>query len=112
VVGGLVDEVADVVDRRGKPVRVVAVERRDEGLVELVDDLVREAVAGVLVLLDPADQLFAVPRVAFEQLAESRDVDRVRGGAGQELEELLALYPGADAPGGDWSIRPVPGRCR
>ena len=57
MVGGVINEVADVVDRRGQPVDVVAVERRDERPVEEADDLARHVVAPVLERLDPADEL-------------------------------------------------------
>ena len=64
------------------------------------DDLVREVVARVLELLDPADQLGAVLGEALEQLQpEPRDVDRVRGRAREQLEELLALGCEADPHG-------------
>src|SRR5881398_2717645 len=48
----LVDVVADVVERAGQPVHVVAVERRHERPVQQVDHLVCEAIALVLELLD------------------------------------------------------------
>ena len=63
----LVDVVADVVERACEAVHVVAVERRDERAVEQVDDLVRQAVALVLGILDVARERVAVVREAFEQ---------------------------------------------
>ena len=74
------------------------------------DDLVREVVARVLELLDPADQLGAVLREALEELqAEPRDVDRVRRRAREELEELLALGCEADPHRRRLSIRAAAG---
>ena len=55
MVGGLVDEVADVVERRGQAVDVVAVERGDECPVEQAYDLACDVVPLVLVRLDSPD---------------------------------------------------------
>ena len=49
---GLVDVIADVVDRTGEEIDVVPVERRHERAIEEVDDLAREAVTLVLQLFD------------------------------------------------------------
>src|ERR671931_2454973 len=88
----LVDVVADVVERAGEPVHVVAVERRDEGAVEETHDLVREAVALVLELLDVSDPLRRAVRRLSQQVDErSRDRDRIRRGLVEEVVELLAL---------------------
>ena len=48
----LVDGVDHVVERAGQRVDVFAVERRDEGPVQPLDDFVGQVVAGVLDLLD------------------------------------------------------------
>ena len=50
--GGVVDGVHHVVERAGQRMDVLAVDRRDEGLVEPLDDLVRQEVALVLDFLD------------------------------------------------------------
>ena len=50
--GGFVDGVDDVVERAGEHVDVFAVERRDEGPVQALDDFVRQVVAGVFDVLD------------------------------------------------------------
>ena len=47
-VGDLLDVVDDVVERGGERVDVLAVDRRDERLVQAVDDVVRDAVALLL----------------------------------------------------------------
>ena len=79
VPGRLVDVVADVVERAREPVHVVAVERRHERAVEQVDDLVRQAVALVLGVLDVARERVAVVREPLEQPHEQpRDLDVVR----------------------------------
>ena len=97
VVGGVVDEVADVVERHGQPVDVVAVEGRHERPVEQADDLACDVVSLVLVRLDPADELCAVVREAVEQLEQQpRDVDGVARGRREEVEELAALGDEAD----------------
>src|SRR5919198_1231437 len=89
---GLVDVVADVVQGPGQPVHVVAVERGDEGAVQQADDVVREAVALVLELLDVADPLRRSVRRLSQQVDElPGDRDRVRRGLIEEVEELIAL---------------------
>ena len=50
--GRVVDGVHDVVERTRQRVDVLAVDRRDEGLVQPLDDLVRQEVALVLDFLD------------------------------------------------------------
>ena len=80
VVRGLVHVVADVVERAGETVHVVAVERRHESAVEEVDHLVCQAVTLVLAVLDLLHQAAAVLGKALEELYEQpRDLDRVRG---------------------------------
>ena len=49
-VDGRLDAVEDLVEGRGEIVDVLAVERRDEGLVEALDDVVHDLVADVLEL--------------------------------------------------------------
>ncbi len=76
---------------RREPVHVVAVERRDERAVEEVDHLVRQPVALVLELAD-VEQLRARLGPRLEQLDErTRDLARVRGGLGEQIEELALL---------------------
>ena len=88
----LVDVVADVVERPGQPVHVVAVERGDEGAVQQANHLVRQPVALVLEVLDVADPLLRPVRRLSQQVDERpRDRDRIRRGLVEELEELLAL---------------------
>src|SRR6185436_1473986 len=108
-----VDQVDDVVDPAGELVDVLAVDRRDEGAVEPVDDLVRDLVAGVLDVLDALGALLEVVE-ALEQLDEEPGaLVRVAGGALEELEEVLLL---GHEPGHGW-IRaarspPRPSRLR
>src|ERR671923_298857 len=88
----LVDVVADVVEGAREAIHVVAVERRHEGAVQEVDDLVREPVALVLELLDvPHPLLRPVERVRQKVDERPGDCDRVRRGLVVEVEELLAL---------------------
>ena len=92
VPGRLVDVVADVVERTGQAVHVVAVERCHERAVQQVDDLVGEPVPLVLELLDVADPLLRAVRRLGEQVDERpRDGDGVRRGLVVEVKELLAL---------------------
>ena len=98
VVGGLVDVVADVVDRRGEPVHVVAVERRDERAVEQVDHLVREPVALVLGLADVGEPRAALGPVVQQVDEQAGDLARVGRRLGEQVEEL-ALLRGEVEPG-------------
>src|SRR4051812_11122631 len=101
----LVDVVADIVQRTGEPVDVVAVERRHEGPVEQVDDVMREPVAFVLELLDRAQARFAVLRIRLEEPHEgARDLDRVRRRAREEVEELRSLWDQTDANHAGWTF--------
>ena len=90
--------VADVVEGAHEPVHVVSVERCDEGTIQEVDDLVREAVALVLELLDVADLGVRSARKFLEQLDQRVcDRDDIRGGAVVEGEELALLRDKAQA---------------
>ena len=94
----LVHVVADVVERAGETVHVVAVERRHESAVEEVDHLVCQAVTLVLAVLDLLHQAAAVLGKALEELYEQpRDLDRVRGCLRVQREELPLLGGQPDA---------------
>ena len=69
VVGDLLDEVDDVVERRGEREDVLAVDRRDERLVEALDDVVRDPVALLLADEDVAREVRAVG-IVREHLVE------------------------------------------
>ena len=98
LLGRVVDVVADVVEHACEPVHVVAVERRHEGAVDQVDQVVGEPVALVLELLDVAHVVVRAARELVEQLDQRlRDRDGVRGGAVVEVEELALLRDEADA---------------
>jgi hypothetical protein len=92
VVRGLVDVVADIVERSGEAVHVIAVERGHKRAVEQVHDLVRQAVSLVLEILDLLHEARAVCGEALQQPdKQTRDLDRVRGRLRIEREELLLL---------------------
>src|SRR5207249_776789 len=69
--GGGVDEVDDVVQLAGELVDIFAVKRRNEGLIELGEDIVGDLVAGVLDGLDDL-HLFGHAGVMREQVKKSR----------------------------------------
>jgi len=84
--------VADVVQDACEAVHVVAVERCDKRAVDQVDEVVREAVAGMLELLDVAHPVLCALRELVEQVDQAlRDLDRVRRGGVVEIEELALL---------------------
>src|SRR5437588_3788486 len=70
VVGRLLGVVDDVVERGRERVDVLTVDRRDEGLIEAPDDVVRDPVAVLLADEDVAGQLLAPVRVRPQQLVE------------------------------------------
>src|SRR4051812_13920192 len=95
VVGHLVDEVDDVVELRREVEDVLAVDRRDERLVQPLDDVVRDAVARLLADDDVARELRGVG-IAREHAVE--EVSRLHGVGGRLLEEVeeLAVLLGED----------------
>src|SRR5215210_5408605 len=88
VVRDLLGEVDDVVERGGQLVDVLAVDRRDERLVQPLDDVVGDPVAVLLADQDLARELVAL-RVRVQQLLEQRDraLD-VPAGLLEQVEEL------------------------
>jgi hypothetical protein len=98
LLGRVVDVVADVVQHASEPEHVVAVERRHEGPVDQVDQVMRDPVARVLELLDVAHVVVGSIRELVEQLDQQlRDRDGVRRSAVVELEELAFLRDEADS---------------
>ena len=92
-VDGLLHEVHDVVERRGEVVDVLAVERRDEGGVQLVEDRVRGVVTRVLRGPHPLCDLGPGGGVRPEQFhQELRARDDVVRGCGEHVVE--ARLPG------------------
>ena len=91
VVGDLLDEVDDVVERRGELEDVLAVDRRDERLVEALDDVVRDPVALLLADHDLARQLPVVGPAVEHLLEQLGGLDDVAAGLLEEVEELTLL---------------------
>src|ERR1700730_2112057 len=93
----VVHVVADGVEDAGEPEHVVAVERRHEGAVDQIDQVVCDPVACVLELLDVAHVVVGAVRELVEQLDQAlRDRDGIRGGAVVKVEELALLRDEAD----------------
>src|SRR4051812_9527181 len=91
VVRHLVDEVDDVVERRGQLEDVLPVDRRDERRVQPLDDVVGDPVAGLLADDDVASQVGGLrvpPQHPVEQVG---GLDRVGGRLLEEVEELPVL---------------------
>ena len=84
---GRVDQVDDVVDPADQLVDVLAVERGDEGLVQLLDRGVGELVPGVLDVLDPLHLLGDVPEVLEQVDERQRPLVGVPGRLLKEVEE-------------------------
>ena len=90
IVGDLLGEVDDVVQRRGQLKDVFAVDRGDERAVEGVDHVVGDAVTLVLAGQDLARELPGLGVVAQQSLEQVRGPDDVSGGLLEQVEELTA----------------------
>src|SRR3954447_17225858 len=87
----LLDEVHDVVQAGGERDDVLAVERRDERLVQPLDDVVRDPVALLLAHDDVARQLSVVGPLVEHALEQLGGADAVVPGLLEEVEELALL---------------------
>src|SRR3954452_13756371 len=100
VVGDLLDEVDDVVERRGEIEDVLALDRRDEGLVEALDDVVRDPVALLLADHDLAGQLAVIGPAIEDVLEDLARLDDVPPRLLEQVEELtLARREESGEPG-------------
>src|SRR3954447_4382893 len=88
VVGDLLGVVDDVVERRGEAVDVLAVDRRDEGLVEAPDDVVRDPVALLLADQDVAGQVRPLGIGAQHLVEQVGGADDVAAGLLEQVEVL------------------------
>ncbi len=85
------DEIEHVVELRDETVDVEAVERRDPGLVQPLDGLVRDPIARALLFSDVEGDA-ADPVGALEHLDEELGrLDASRGVVGERLEENVVL---------------------
>src|SRR6478609_5230956 len=110
---GLLDVVHAVVEGRGEVVDVLAVERRDERAVHLVDELVRRVVRGVLQLLETVGHQLPLRRLDLEESSQLPGrLDEELGSGGEEIEKTRVLGGEAkthgDAPVDRGLVR---GRC-
>ena len=87
--GGGVDEVEDVVERGGQRVDVLAVHRRDERGVELLEDPMRDLVAVALGLLDHHPLLVDIGIVLQQVLELPRALDHILRLLDEHIEELF-----------------------
>jgi len=81
-------QVEDVVHAVDQPVDLVAVERRDEGLVQQLHRLVRDLVRLLLAALDGAAARLELRQVGEQRLELERRRRRQRGVLVEEVEEL------------------------
>ena len=86
VVGHLFGVVDDVVERRGEREDVLAIDRRDERLVEAVDDVVDDPVALVLEVEDLRCQVLAFRVVGQELVEQLRGLEDVPAGLLEQFE--------------------------
>src|SRR3954454_20610983 len=100
VVGDLLDVVDDVVERGGEVEDVLALDRRDERLVEALDDVVRDPVALLLADHDVARQLAVVRPPVEHVLEDLAGLDDVAASLLEQVEELaLARREESGEPG-------------
>ena len=92
-VGRLLDVVEDLVHGRHEVVDVLAVDRRDERLVEALDDVVEDLVADVLVLEDRGADRLGVVVVVHELDQQLRRLVEV-GREVREQAEVVAAPSG------------------
>src|SRR5687768_11963294 len=88
-VGHLLDEVEDVVEAADQLVNVLAVERRDERVLELLTDVVAQTVTLALEIAQLAREPLALVVRAEELVEQSRAGQDVVGVVDEELEEFL-----------------------
>ena len=100
LVDNLVHRVHHVVETGAEGVDVLAVEGRDEGRVDLLDDLVGGLVCSVLRVAHPSRDVLAIGCVA-EHLGEQRDTtDEVVGGLGEQVVERRVDRADSETHGG------------
>ena len=99
-VGGLLQVVDDVVDLGRELEDVLAVEGRDVLRVEERDQLARDRVAVRLLRLHLLLRDARVRMFAEASLDETRGLERVLAGAGEQVEELLGARRESDLMGG------------
>ena len=88
VVGDLLDEVDDVVQRGGEVEDVLALDRRHERRVEALDDVVRDPVALLLADHDLAGELAVVGPAVEHALEDVAGLDDVAPGLLEQVKEL------------------------
>jgi hypothetical protein len=91
----LLEPVEDIVELRCQSVEILAIEGREEGLIEALEGLVRRDVALLLQLVEPREADVESSRVLDQLLEIARALDDGRGGALEEIEEIgVAGNPG------------------
>src|SRR3954451_1341309 len=89
--GGPVEQIDDVVETRGEHVDVLAIDRRDEALVDALIDGAREDVCLVLDVLDRPHMIGDVLRIIEQLRQHPRRLSQVRGELVEEVKELLVV---------------------
>ena len=104
-VGGLLDEVEDVVEGADQGVDVLAVERRDEGRLEPMADLVADLVAAMLGRPDLGGPGLGLVVGPEHRLEEARAAEDVRGVLDEQVEEPHVARDQAETQGrSSWTI--------
>jgi len=88
-VGDFFDEVQDIVQAADQCVNLLAIERRDEGCLQAMPDLVAELVPAVLGITDLAGAAFQDVIGTEHGLEQPRRAEHVRGILGEQVEEAF-----------------------
>ena len=86
IVGDLFGVVDDVVERRGEREDVLAINRRDERVVEAIDDVVRDPIALVLAVEDLLREVLVLGVVGEHRVEQIRGAHHVLARLLEQLE--------------------------
>lgn len=86
---GAIDQVDHVVEPRREPVNVLAIDRRNEALVDALIDRRGQQVGFVLDVLDRLDVFVHVPGIAEQRVQHARGRREVSRQLVEQLEELV-----------------------
>src|SRR5579864_1207598 len=93
---GGIDEVENVIERGSQTVDVFAIERSDEGLVKLGENIVRHVVAAMLNVLELLDARINVLKVFQHLFEQTGAITQIAGHFGEHVEKLCVSWNKAD----------------
>jgi len=90
--GRAVEQVDDIVEERREHMNVLAIDRRDEALVDALIERQREQVGFVLDVLDRLHVIVDMRRIAKERIEQLRGRGEMACQLVEELEELVVAW--------------------